>query len=100
MNGIQGPLALGGSRAKPWPCLAFNPRERAILLAVRGVGPGVVARLEQLGIHRLETLARQGAAAICADVAAMLGSTCWRNQPKARDAIAGAIAAARSAPPG
>ena len=75
--------------------MAFSPPERAILLAVRGVGPGVVTRLEQLGIDTLATLARQDAGTICADVAALLGSTCWRNQPKAKQAVADAIVAAR-----
>jgi predicted RecB family nuclease len=75
--------------------MPFSLPERAVLLALHGVGPGVVARLEQLGIDTLETLARQDATAICADIAAMLGGTCWRNQPKARQAIAAAIAAAR-----
>jgi predicted RecB family nuclease len=71
--------------------MPFPPDERARLLAIKGVGPGVVARLEQIGIDRLETLARQDATALCADIAAMLGSTCWRNQPKARKAVADAI---------
>ena len=75
--------------------MSFTPPERTILLAVRGVGPGVVKRLEQLGITTLATLARQDAGTICADVAAMLGSTCWRNQPKAKQAVADAIAKAK-----
>lgn len=77
--------------------MPFTPQERACLLAVRGVGPGVVARLEQIGIHSLEALAAREAGAICAEVSARLGSTCWRNAPKARQAVADAIAAAREA---
>ncbi len=75
--------------------MPFPDTERATLLAIKGVGPGAVSRLEQLGIDSLSTLARQDATAICADIAAMLGSTCWRNQPKAKQAIAAAIEAAR-----
>jgi len=75
--------------------MPFPPDERATLLAIKGVGPGVLARLEQIGIDRLQTLARQDATALCTDIAAQLGSTCWRNQPKARQAIADAIEAAR-----
>jgi len=75
----------------------FSAADRAVLLAVHGVGPGVVARLEQIGIACLADLARQDAAAICADVAALLGSTCWRNAPKAQRAVADAIAAAGQA---
>jgi predicted flap endonuclease-1-like 5' DNA nuclease len=77
--------------------MPFPEPERATLLAIKGVGPGVVSRLEQLGIDSLATLARQDAAAICAEVSARLGTTCWRNAPKARQAVAAAIEAARAA---
>ncbi len=73
----------------------FAPEERALLLAVKGVGPGVLRRLEQIGIHNLEALAAREPGAICAEVSALLGTTCWRNAPKARQAVADAIAAAR-----
>ncbi len=75
----------------------FPAAERAALLALRGVGPGVIARLEQIGIASLEELARRDATAICAEVAARLGTTCWRNAPKARQAVCDAIALARGA---
>ncbi len=74
--------------------MPFSPAERAILLAVRGVGPTVVARLEELGIGTLAQLAGQDAGAICAAMAARLGTTCWKNSPQARGAIASAIEAA------
>ncbi len=77
--------------------MPFPEPERATLLAIKGVGPGVVSRLEQIGIDSLATLARQDATAICAEVSARLGTTCWRNAPKARQAVADAIAAARAA---
>lgn len=76
---------------------AFPAHERAVLLAVKGVGPAVVARLEQIGIASLADLAAWDAQAICDHVSAALGSTCWRNAPRARAAIQGAIAAARAA---
>lgn len=76
--------------------MAFSADERAILLAVKGVGPTVVQRLEQVGIEDLAALARQDAGAICAAASAMLGSTCWRNSPQACGAIAAAIEAARA----
>nr|WP_172954783.1 hypothetical protein [Aeromonas sobria] len=31
----------------------FGPTERALLLGVKGVGPTVIGRLEQLGYHTL-----------------------------------------------
>ena len=73
----------------------FGDDERALLLAVKGVGATVVARLEQLGFHSLSQLTRAETADILAQASAMLGSTCWRNSPQARAAISGAIAAAR-----
>ena len=76
--------------------MPFAADERAVLLAVKGVGPTVVQRLEQVGIEDLAALARQDAGAVCAAASAMLGSTCWRNSPQARGAIAAAIAAARA----
>lgn len=77
--------------------MPFTPEERSVLLAVRGVGPGVIARLEQIGIHSLRELAARDAAAICAEVSLRLGSTCWRNAPKARQAVADAIVTAAEA---
>lgn len=77
--------------------MAFAAHERTILLAVKGVGPTVVRRLEELGVEDLATLARQEATALCLAASAQLGSTCWRNSPQARAAITGAIDAARRA---
>lgn len=79
--------------------MAFPAHERTILLAVKGVGPTVVQRLEELGVEDLATLAQQDAAALCVAASAQLGSTCWRNSPQARAAITGAIEAARGAVP-
>ena len=76
--------------------MAFSDRERALLLAVKGVGPTVVRRLEEMGVEDLADLATREAAELCAVASAMLGSTCWRNSPQARGAIAAAIAAARA----
>lgn len=75
--------------------LRFNDEDRAVLLAVKGVGPTVVARLEQLGFESLHQLADAEPADIVAQASAMLGSTCWRNSPQARAAITGAIDAAK-----
>lgn len=72
----------------------FSKDERAALLAVRGVGPTVVSRLEELGIATFADLAARDPDAICAEVSATLGSTCWRNSPQARAAIAAAVARA------
>ncbi len=79
--------------------VGFHAHERALLLTVKGVGPTVVNRLEQIGFDALETLAIANVDGIVEQVAAMLGTTCWKNSPQARAAIAGAIAAAASAQP-
>lgn len=75
----------------------FASPERALLLAVKGVGPTVVARLEEIGIASLADLGTRDARQICEHVSAIVGGTCWRNAPRARAAIEAAIAAARAA---
>ena len=77
--------------------MAFPADERATLLAVKGVGPTVVDRLEQIGIDSLAALAAAKPEDIVAQVAAMLGASCWKNSPQARRAIVDAVAAARRA---
>ncbi|MFC4253917.1 helix-hairpin-helix domain-containing protein [Altererythrobacter xixiisoli] len=73
----------------------FSDQERDILLQVKGVGPAIVGRLEELGITTLADLARQDAVDICTRVAGSLGSTCWKNSPMARKSLTSAIAAAQ-----
>lgn len=73
----------------------FPAKERALLLGVKGVGPTVIGRLEQLGYHSLRELAEADTGQIVRLVASMLGSTCWQNSPQARVAIEGAIVMAR-----
>lgn len=74
--------------------MGFPADERALLLAVKGVGPTVVDRLEQIGFDSLESLERTDVDHVVRQIAAMLGASCWKNSPQARAAIAGAIAAA------
>ena len=77
--------------------MGFPADERALLLAVKGVGPTVIDRLEQIGFDSLETLAKADVVGTIKQIAAMLGATCWKNSPQARAAIAGAIVAAETA---
>lgn len=79
--------------------MPFTPGEREQLLAAHGVGPTVITRLEQVGFERLADLARASADDINAQIAALLGTTCWRNSPQARTAIANAIAVAQAQSP-
>lgn len=76
--------------------MPFPPSERKALLAVKGVGPTVVTRLEQMGYESLLHLSRANALDVVSQAASLLGSTCWKNSPQARAAIQGAIALAQS----
>ncbi len=75
--------------------MSFPANERAALLAVKGVGPAVVERLEQLGFHSLARLSQADALEIVTQAASLVGSSCWKNSPQARAAIQAAIARAR-----
>ncbi len=74
--------------------MPFLPSDRKLLLSVKGVGPTVISRLEQLGFSSLKQLASADAAMIVQSAAALVGSTCWKNSPQARAAIEAAITAA------
>jgi len=75
--------------------MAFSPTERTALLALKGVGPTVITRLEQMGIDSLAELGRSDVTDILAQASAALGSTCWKNSPQARAAITAAVDLAR-----
>jgi hypothetical protein len=77
--------------------MPFCAAERRALLAVKGIGPTVVARLEQLGYISLAQLSRANAVDITTRAATLVGSSCWKNSPQALAAIAAAIDMARSA---
>lgn len=76
--------------------MAFSSEERSALLGVKGVGPTVVARLEQMGFSSLAQLSQADTLDIVSQASAMLGSTCWKNSPQARAAIQAAISLAKS----
>ncbi|MFF3699703.1 MULTISPECIES: helix-hairpin-helix domain-containing protein [Pseudomonas] len=75
--------------------MAFSPTERTALLALKGVGPTVITRLEQMGIDSLAELGRSDVTDILSQASAALGSTCWKNSPQARAAITAAVDLAR-----
>jgi len=76
--------------------MPFPPSERKALLAVKGIGPTVVARLEQMGYESLAHLSQANALDIVSKASSIVGSTCWKNSPQARAAIQAAIALAQS----
>ena len=65
----------------------FPDDQRAAMLALKGVGATVIARLEEIGFASLPALAGEDAAALTLRIARHLGSTCWHNSPQARGAI-------------
>ncbi len=77
--------------------MPFTITERVQLLAVKGVGPTVVGRLEQMGFESLAHLAKANALDILSQGAKLTGSSCWKNSPQARAAINAAIDAAKLA---
>ena len=76
--------------------MGFSTDEKQQLLSVKGVGPTVVSRLEQMGFATLAQLAEANALDIVTQASAIVGSTCWKNSPQARKAVEAAVAAARS----
>ncbi|RRU11451.1 helix-hairpin-helix domain-containing protein [Stenotrophomonas sp. 278] len=75
--------------------MEFSPDERRRLLELKGVGPTVVARLEQLGFSSLHELGAADVSLILEQASAAVGSTCWKNSPQARAAIEAAVALGR-----
>lgn len=75
--------------------MAFSDAEREALLAVKGVGPTVLKRFEEIGIDTLSDLANYQADEITERVASMLRTTCWKNSPQAKAAIEAAISRAK-----
>lgn len=75
--------------------MTFLPEERKALLVLKGVGPVVLGRLEQMGIASLAQLAAADANDIVSRAARLSASSCWKNSPQARAAIEAAIALAR-----
>jgi hypothetical protein len=77
--------------------MPFSADDRKTLLAVKGLGPTVIKRLEEMGYGSLEKLARAGGLEIVSHGAAMTGSTCRKKSPLAKAAVSGAILAAQKA---
>ena len=72
--------------------MPFTEAQTASLLAVKGVGKTVSQRLQQMGLDDVEKLAAADPADILQQGAALTGSTCWKNSPQAKAAIAAAVA--------
>ena len=75
--------------------MAFNQKEKLALLELKGVGPTVVKRLEEIGIHSFEQLQRCQPKEIVDTIAHRLNAPCWKNSPHANNAITNAVARAK-----
>ena len=71
--------------------MKFNKEDREKLLSLKGVGPTVVKRFEDIGISSLRDLREYGVEEIADRIAEMLRITCWKNSPQAKSAIGAAI---------
>jgi predicted flap endonuclease-1-like 5' DNA nuclease len=71
--------------------MGFSKKEKEALLALKGVGPTVIKRFEEIGICSFYELKRQNADDIAEMVADMLRTSCWKNSPQAKAAITAAI---------
>jgi nucleotidyltransferase/DNA polymerase involved in DNA repair len=74
--------------------MGFSNSEKQKMLALKGVGETVIARLEQIGFSSLAALATQDPLELTRQISQMLGSTCWHNSPQARRAITDIVALA------
>lgn len=75
--------------------MGFSKEEKSALLELKGVGPTVVKRFEEIGINSFQELKEYQAEDIAEMVASMLNTTCWKNSPQAKSAISAAIERAK-----
>lgn len=71
--------------------MPFSEPEKNALLDLKGVGPTVIQRFEQIGIQSFAELKNYKSSEIAEMVASMLNTTCWKNSPQAKAAIDAAI---------
>ena len=71
--------------------MGFSNSEKETMLRLKGVGPTVIARLEQVGFSSLSQLKTTKSEDVTKQISQMLGSTCWHNSPQARASIQAVI---------
>lgn len=76
--------------------MPFSDTDKAALLALKGVGPTIIQRLEEMGFHDLCSLSQASVTDITLMAANITGSTCWRNSPQAKAAITAVLDYAKS----
>lgn len=76
--------------------MGFNIKEKQALLLLKGVGPTVIKRFEEIGINSFQELKRYEADEVAERVASMLNTTCWKNSPQSKSTVSAAIALAKN----
>ena len=72
--------------------MPFTTEQQTSLLAEKGVGKTVLQRLAQMGLDDVAALANADLEEVLSLGALLTGSSCWKNSPQSRSAIATAIA--------
>ncbi|WP_373823446.1 recombinase RecA [Neisseria dentiae] len=75
--------------------MPFSEAETQSLLAEKGIGKTMLQRLQQMGLDDAAKLARADVNDILQQGAALTGSSCWKNSPQAKAAVAAAVAWAK-----
>lgn len=71
--------------------MSFTDKEIQSLLAVKGIGKTILQRLQQMGLDDIAKLAAADLDDILEQGVQLTGSTCWKNSPQVKAAIAAAI---------
>ena len=72
--------------------MPFTAEQQTSLLAEKGIGKTVLQRLAQMGLDDVAALANADIEEVLSLGALLTGSSCWKNSPQSRVAIATAIA--------
>ena len=72
--------------------MPFTTEQQTALLAEKGIGKTVLQRLAQMGLDDVAALANADIDEVLTLGAMLTGSSCWKNSPQSRAAIATAIA--------
>jgi hypothetical protein len=76
--------------------MGFSTYEKREMMRLKGVGPMIVMRLEQIGFCSLSQLAREDAADIMKNIEQKLGLESWHRSPRAHYSIQSIIDLAKN----
>lgn len=71
----------------------FSLTERQILLGTRGIGQGVIDRIETVGVHSLRQLRDLGVDTVVDRICDGVGNLAWRNRRRALQRALATVAA-------